>query len=230
MPAPTLSRRLESILTLLRPCGVLADICSDHALLALAAVARGQAARAIAIDLNAAPLAAAAANLAAAGLGSAVSLRQGDGLQPLAPGEAEAVVIAGIGAQLAVRLLDAAPDRLASARQVIVQPNQQPERVRAWAERSGWHLTDEAVVAEDGRYFHLLAFHPGAGPDPAYTRRGFTPEELIQLGPGLLERDDADTRAFKGARLDRLAALLKRHPTPALHAEHALWARAAARG
>jgi tRNA (adenine22-N1)-methyltransferase len=230
MPAPALSRRLDAILAMLRPCGVLADICSDHALLALAAVVRGLAGRAIAIDLNAAPLAVAAANQRAAGLGDAVSLRQGDGLQPLAPGEAEAVVLAGIGAQLAVRLLDAAPDRLSAVRQVIVQPNQQPERVRAWAARAGWHLTDETVVAEDGRYFHVLAFHPGTGPDPAYTRAGFTPDELIQLGPGLLARQDADTRAFLRARVDRLTALLGRHPTPALTAEHALWARAAAQG
>lgn len=215
---------------MLRPCGVLADVCSDHALLALAAVARGLAGRAIAVDLNAAPLAAAATNVDASGLGEAVALRRGDGLQPLGPGEAEVVVLAGIGAQLAVRLLEAAPDRLSAVRQVIVQPNQQPERVRAWAARSGWHLTDETVVAEDGRYFHVLAFHPGAGPDPAYARRGFTPEELIQLGPGLLDRDETDTRAFKRARVDRLAALLQRHPTPALRAEHALWARAAARG
>lgn len=213
---------------MLRPCGVLADICSDHALLALAAVARGLAERAIAIDLNAAPLAAAAANVRASGLGEAVTLRRGDGLQPLAPGEAEAVVLAGIGAQLAVRLLDAAPDRLTAAQQVLVQPNQQPERVRAWATRSAWHLTDEAVVAEDGRYFHVLAFHPGEGPDPAYAHAGFTPEELMQLGPGLLRRHDADTRAFLRARADRLATLLGRHPTPALAAEHALWARAAA--
>jgi tRNA (adenine22-N1)-methyltransferase len=230
MAAPVLSRRLETLLAMLRPCGVLADVCSDHALLALGAVARGLAGRAIAIDLNAAPLAAAAANVDAAGMGSAVSLRQGDGLRPLAPGEAEAVVLAGIGAQLAVRLLEAAPDQLASTGQLIVQPNQQPERVRAWAVRMGWHLTDETVVAEDGRYFHVLAFHPGAGPDPAYAREGFTPAELVQLGPGLIDVDDADTRAFLRARVDRLAALLERHPTPALRAEHALWARAAARG
>jgi tRNA (adenine22-N1)-methyltransferase len=140
------------------------------------------------------------------------------------------VVLAGIGAHLAVRLLEAAPDRLTAVRQVIEQPNQQPERVRAWAARSGWHLTDEAVVAEDGRFFHVLAFHPGLGPDPAYARAGFTPEELIQLGPGLLARHDADTRAFLRARADRLATLLRRHPTQALAAEHALWARAAAQG
>ena len=228
MPAPALSRRLDAILAMLRPSAVLVDVCTDHALVPLAAVARGLARRAIAIDLNAAPLAVAEANRLAAGLDAAVELRQGDGLAPLADGEGDALVLAGIGAQLAVRLLEAHPAKLAAMTQLLVQPNQQPERVRSWALRSGWHLSDEQVVSEEGRHFHVLAFHPAEGPDPAYALGGFTPEELTVLGPRLLQRRDPDTRTFLQARRDRLAALLKRHPTPELTAEHALWQRAAA--
>lgn len=228
MPLPPLSRRLDAILARLKPCRVLVDVCTDHALLPLAAVDRGLADRAIAIDLNAGPLAVAQTNRLAAGLVEAVALRQGDGLAPLEMGEGEALVIAGVGAQLAVRLLEAHPAKLAGMSQLIVQPNQEQERVRAWARQFGWHLSDETVVGEGGRHFPVLAFRPGRGPDPAYSHPAFRPDELLLVGPGLLNRPDADTRAFLEGRRDRLAKLLNRHPSRRLAAEHALWERAAA--
>lgn len=228
MAAPTLSRRLEAILAMLRPGGTVVDVCADHALVALAAVARGLADRAIAIDRAEAPLAVAAANREAAGLTERVALRLGDGLSPLAVGEGDTLVLAGVGARLAVDILEAAPEKLSGFARAIVQPNQEPERVRAWALGAGWHLEDEVVVAEDGRFFPVLAFRQAAGPDPAYARPGFAPEALCLLGPHLLGRTDAATRAYLEERRDWTADRARRHPSEAHRAAAAWWAAAAA--
>ena len=131
---------------MLRPGGTVVDVCADHALVALAAVARGLAERAIAIDRAEAPLAAAAANREAAGLQAHVALRLGDGLAPLAEGEGGTLVVAGVGARLAVEILQADPAKLSGFERVIVQPNQEPERVRAWAFED--HPDDPVAAAQ----------------------------------------------------------------------------------
>ncbi|MNS28137.1 tRNA (adenine(22)-N(1))-methyltransferase [compost metagenome] len=228
MAAPTLSKRLEAILAMLRPGGTVVDVCADHALVALAAVARGVADRAIAIDRAEAPLALAAANREAGGLTDRVALRLGNGLAPLAEGEGGTLVLAGVGARLAVEILEAEPEKLAGFSRAIVQPNQEPERVRAWALGAGWHLEDEAIVAEDGRFFPVLAFRQSAGPDPAYAQPGFTPEALCLVGPHLLGRSDAATRAYIEERRGWTTERARRHPSPAHRAAAAWWAAAAA--
>lgn len=227
MAAPPLSRRLEAILAMLRPGGRVVDVCADHALVALAAVARGLADRAIAIDRAEAPLAVAATNREAAGLQDHVALRLGDGLAPLAEGEGGTLVLAGVGARLAVEILEAEPAKLAGFERAIVQPNQEPERVRAWALGAGWHLEDEAVVAEDGRFFPVLAFRRAEGPDPAYSLPGFTPEALRVVGPHLVRRTDDATRAYFDERRAWTAGLVRRHPSAA-HEQAATWWAAAA--
>ncbi|MFN3429190.1 MAG: tRNA (adenine(22)-N(1))-methyltransferase, partial [Candidatus Sericytochromatia bacterium] len=222
MTAPTLSRRLETILAMLRPGGTVVDVCADHGLVALAAVARGLADEAIAIDRAEAPLAVAAANREAAGLRAQVALRLGDGLAPLAEGEGGTLVLAGVGARLAVEILEAEPAKLSRFERAIVQPNQEPERVRAWALGAGWHLENEAVVAEDGRFFVVLAFRRAEGPDPAYARPGFTPEALCQIGPLLMSRTDDAARAYLDERRAWTAERARRQPSAAARLRRAV--------
>lgn len=198
---PRLSTRLEAILGLIAPCAALVDVGTDHALVPLAAVARGVAAGAIAIDRKAAPLENAARNRAAAGLEARVELRLGDGLSPLAVGEGEALAMAGIGGRLAVRILEAAPEKVAGFRQLILQPNQEADALRAWARRHGWHLVAETMVEEQGLFFPVLKWVPGQGPDPAYALGDFSPEELELLGPWLVrERPEAAERYWRAQR------------------------------
>lgn len=204
---PRLSARLEAILGLLSPCRVLVDVGTDHGLVPLAAVARGLAEGAIAIDRQAAPLAVAAENRAAAGVEARVQLRLGDGLGPLAAGEGEALAIAGIGGRLAVRILEAHPDRLAGFRQLIVQPNQEADVLRHWARHAGWHLVAETMVEERGRFFPVLKWVPGIGPDSVYHLDGFTPEDLDWAGPWLVRERPDVARRFWQAQRRRLHAL-----------------------
>ena len=93
---PLLSRRLECVLALVRPCAVLADVGTDHALLAVAAVCRGVAQRAIAADLREAPLCGARAHIARMGVTAQVVAVRQDGLSGMEPGGVDAVVIAGM--------------------------------------------------------------------------------------------------------------------------------------
>jgi tRNA (adenine22-N1)-methyltransferase len=188
---PLLSRRLESVLGLLRSCALLADVGTDHALLPVAAVCRGLAQRAIAADLREQPLAGASAHIEQMGVGAQVTALRSDGLSGLLQRGVDAVVIAGMSGDSMLRILQAAPEVLANVQQLILQPNQKVHELRAWALRSGWHLRDEQMLEERGQFFVVCAFVPGAGEDPAYSVTGWTEAALCNIGPLLLARKDA---------------------------------------
>jgi tRNA (adenine22-N1)-methyltransferase len=191
---PALSRRLEGVLGLLRPCALLADVGTDHAQIPVAAVCRGLAVRAIAADLREAPLCGARAQVERAGVSGRVLVLQADGLSGMQHRGVDAVVIAGMSAGSMLRIFEPAADVLAHVEQLVVQPNQNVEQLRAWGLRSGWHLHDEHMLEHRGRFFVVCAFARGTGEDPAYAVSGWTAEALCHVGPLLLLRKDATAR------------------------------------
>lgn len=213
-PVPALPDRLEAVLAGVGRCGVLVDVCADHGLVALAAVARGVADRAVAVELRTAPLALASMNLARAGLADRVLLVRGDGLAPIA--RADAVVIGGVGGDLAAQLLERAfgagapAERAFRARRVVVQPNRHSREVRAWARGAGFHLLAERAVAEREQLHLVLAFEQRDGADPAYGARALAAE--VALGPLLLQSADPASRLFLQRELERLRAMPGRRP------------------
>jgi tRNA (adenine22-N1)-methyltransferase len=188
--APILSRRLECVLELVRPCTLLADVGTDHALLPIAAVCRDTATRALAADLREAPLWGARAHIEAAGVADRVVAVRGDGLLALEHRAVDAVVIAGLSGDSMLRMIEAAPHVLATVKQLIIQPNQNVDRLRAWALRNGWRLRDEHMLEERGQFFVVCAFAPETGVDPAYSVPGWTEEALCSVGPWFLARKD----------------------------------------
>jgi len=157
-----LSKRLTEIAGRLSGPGfdLLADIGSDHALLPIHAVKHGLCRRAVAADIHAGPLLAAERNIAGAGLADRIDIRKGDGLAVLSPGEADAIVIAGMGGATITGILEAGKDRLAGVRLLLLQPNVGAPLVRRWLHGHGWYLRDEGVLEEDGVYYDILESVP----------------------------------------------------------------------
>lgn len=200
-----LSSRLQNVLELVRPCAVLADVGTDHALLPIAAVQGGLAARAVATDLREGPLVGARANIERAGVADRVIAVRGDGLAALQHLTAEAVVIAGMSGGSMLRMFEGAPDVLSRIVQLIVQPNQNVAWLRAWALRTGWHLRDERMLEERGRFFVVCAFTRGTGADPAYGLPGWTDAASCSVGPWLLARRDPVALRFCERQRARVA-------------------------
>lgn len=194
--------RLRAIAERVLPGQPAADLCCDHALLAAALVESGRVPHAIAVDINRAPLEAAKQMLDDRHLGLRVQLREGDGFSALEPGEVATVVIAGVGASLAERLLEAgaANGRLLGVRRMIVQVNHGFPRlgsVRSTIDALGWSLVDECLVHDQARLYVVLVAEPGdvglrdavdreIGP---ILRRGLDP-----LWPHWLAREHARVR------------------------------------
>lgn len=215
------------MLALLGPCRVLVDVGTDHALLPIAAVERGIAARAIASDLREAPLRAARQSVLASMARERVLLLRGDGLSALARDAVDAVSMAGMSGELMVQLCQGSAHVLAGVTRLVLQPNSDAVVVRSWARRSGWHLSQERMVLENGQFFTLCAFRPGLGAaDPAYMLPGWSEAQLCLVGPLLLAQKDPVALRFCAWQCERLGALVER--APGLWSELSTWQAARA--
>lgn len=141
-----LPSRLEALLPLVPAVASAADIGSGHGLLARALADRGL--RVIATERSSAAMVALAASLAPAA--AAVEVRLGDGLEPLAFGEVELVVIAGMGGRAITGILDRASWL---PRWLLLQPAQDSAMVEDWVAASGWTVR-QAPLAQGGRWYH----------------------------------------------------------------------------
>ena len=101
-----LSNRLEMVVSMVASSRAAADIGTDHGHVPIELVRRGIVDRAYAMDVRKGPLSKAQENVAAAGLKDKIETRLSDGLQKLNAGEAETVIIAGMGGELVIHILE----------------------------------------------------------------------------------------------------------------------------
>ncbi len=156
-----LSRRLSAIASYIPPGSPVADIGTDHAYLPVYLVKQGISPRVIAADLHNAPFQSALRTVESHALGDKISVRLGDGLKVLRPGEAEIVVIAGMGGSTMEKIFSQSPKVLKKVQRLVLQPMTGAETVRQWLWDNEWTLLDEDLIAEDGRLYELLVAVPG---------------------------------------------------------------------
>ena len=138
-----------------------ADVGCDHAYTSIYLVDRGIAPQVIAMDVNAGPLARAKENVRKFGMEEKISLRLSDGLAKLLPGEADTVLIAGMGGPLMERILTACPDTLATVKELVLQPQSEIGEFRRFVQSVGFRITEEDMLVEDGKYYTILRAERG---------------------------------------------------------------------
>lgn len=198
---PVLDARLEAVLELVQ-AHVHADIGSDHAHLPIRILRTGRAARCIAVELNPGPLTHSRQSAARSGLGERLEVRQGNGFDPLRPGEVDSVSMTGMGTGTIVGILQRAGDKLPAA--LVVQPNDSPRSVRQWARSSGYHLTAERLMPGYWAY-PVLRLERRCGDDPAYA--GVPLAAALRYGPHLLREGSTLLRQHIGEDVVRLTPL-----------------------
>lgn len=182
-----ISPRLREVASLV-PEGVrLADIGGDHALLPIHLLKQGKIVRAVVGEINPGPCRNARERVAEAGLQERIDVRLGDGLSVLEPGEADAVVIAGMGGTLIARILDEGKEKLPGVHRLILQPNIGSGRVREWLLKNGFRITEESIVEDAGILYEVMAAEPGDAAGP-YRNAGWPLEILLEAGPVLCRK------------------------------------------
>lgn len=148
-----LPKRLETIIERMPASGCIADIGCDHAYVAIEAVRRGKAARALACDVRKGPLQQAAEHILCAGLAGKIETRLSDGLEKVAPGEADCVIIAGMGGPLMERILQ---ERLADFGHFVLSPQSEIPHFRRFLLAEGMQIDEETMLIDEGKYYVIL--------------------------------------------------------------------------
>ena len=152
-----LSDRLETVVSMVRPAESAADIGTDHGHVPVELVRRGTVKRALAMDVRKGPLSRAEESVAMAGLENRIETRLSDGLEKLSPGEAETVVIAGMGGELMIHILEQGRHMWDSVGQWILSPQSEIPKMRKWLWDNGFPVEKEEMVFEDGKFYTILS-------------------------------------------------------------------------
>lgn len=159
-----LSDRMEAVVSMVSSQSfTVADVGCDHAYVSIALVRRGLAGHVIAMDVREGPLGIAYNNVKTAGLEQKIDLRLSDGLAKLTPGEADTVIIAGMGGLLVKRILEQGSHILDFREKrpvLILQPQSDLPEVRIFLYRCAYHIVREKMVLEDGKYYTVMRAKP----------------------------------------------------------------------
>lgn len=151
-----LSKRLEMIASFVKQGSRLADIGTDHGYIPIALTERGVIPSALAMDVRKGPLDRAEEHIQEAGLSERIETRLSDGLEKLKAGEADTIVIAGMGGELEIHILEAGRHIWGSAAQWILSPQSDLEHVRRYLLEHGFSICREAMVKEDGKFYTIM--------------------------------------------------------------------------
>lgn len=188
MNTEKLSDRLETVANNIPEAARLADIGSDHAYLPCHVVRKGSVPMAIAGEVAEGPFQSAIEQVQEEKLTDKISVRKGDGLEVIEPGEVDCITIAGMGGTLISTILEKGKSKLEGVSRLVLQPNVGSFAVRRWLIDNGWELIKEEILEEDRKIYEILVAEKG---EPLKPYQPTNLDSGILFGPFLLKEKSA---------------------------------------
>ncbi len=181
-----LSKRLQAVADLVTPGNRVADIGCDHAYTSIYLVEHGISPHVIAMDVNQGPIDQARKNIVRYGYETQIETRRSNGLQKLALGEADTILIAGMGGALTLQILEDRPEVLAGVGELVLQPQSEIYKVRSTMTERAFTIVEENMVKDEGKYYVMMkVLPPGNSQEKEYL---LTKPEHFYYGRLLLEQ------------------------------------------
>lgn len=165
MKKPELTARLQTVADLIPTGSKVADIGTDHAYLPVWLLLNCTATQAIAADIRTGPLDRAKLTAQQYDCQNGLSFRLCDGLEGIAPEEADTIVIAGMGGETIAAILERAPWTANSDYTLILQPMSAQNDLRHWLWTAGYGIEQELLVQEGEKLYQILQVRFG-NPEP----------------------------------------------------------------
>lgn len=190
---PQLDARLAAAAAYVRPGKAAADIGCDHGKLSAWLAGSGHCPLVFACDLREGPLQ--KAKQTCAPWGDRVQFRLGSGLEVLRPDEAEDIIIAGMGAETILEILDAAPWAADPRYNFVFVPATKHSVLRRGLAQRGFALQAETLCRAAGRWYAVM--------NVRYTGEVVTDPDGLWCVRGLLAGQDgcADYWAAQAVKL-----------------------------
>lgn len=151
-----LSKRLQAVADLVSSDLVVADVGTDHGYIPIYLVQTKKCEKALAMDVNQGPLLRAKEHIADYGLEELIETRLSDGVRHLQVGECDAVVVAGMGGALTIKILEEGKDVFKSLTEFVLQPQSELYKVRQYLLAHGYCIVCENMVQEDGKFYPMM--------------------------------------------------------------------------
>lgn len=189
----------------------MADIGTDHAYIPIYLCQNGTIDYAIASDINKGPLKKADENIKKYMLEDKISLVLGNGLEkinfseikkiaPLAFG-IETVVIAGMGGNLIIDILNNNLETVKQLKQLVLQPQLDIYEVRKYIHSIGFSIENEQMIIEEGKYYNIIS--ATIGNEKYYN------DQHYRWGKILIEKKDKTLKQYVSITLEKYNIIIK---------------------
>ena len=196
-----ISERLKTVASMVPKCNTAADIGTDHGYVPAYLLLSEKCERVIASDIAAGPCLAAEQTRNKYGLQLNMDIRMAPGLQGLYPGEADAVVIAGMGGATIAAILEECPEVTEAIRTFVLQPMNASAMLRQWLSGHCFRIVDEQLCMENGHIYVIIqTVHS--------LEKHLLSEIEAELGPCILKKQPALWRESATGKAEQLQNML----------------------
>ena len=151
-----MNKRLQLISEYIEDGKGIIDVGTDHGYLPIYLAENNYKGNIIASDINHDPLNKAISNAKASGAEQKIRFLLCDGLKDCPKEDIDTIVIAGMGGDMIVKILDATEWCLSPMYKLILQPMSKQEILRYWLVYNGFEIMDEELASENGAIYQIL--------------------------------------------------------------------------
>ncbi|MCR5608979.1 MAG: class I SAM-dependent methyltransferase [Lachnospiraceae bacterium] len=156
MDKVNISKRMKQVASKVTPGFSIADIGCDHAYVSIYLVKKNISKKIVAMDINEGPVKRAKENIALYNCENYIDVRLSDGAKMLSPYEVDALLIAGMGGRLTVKILRDSLLTVLSCKELILQPQSDIKNVRNYLRHIGFEITGEEMIIDGNKYYNII--------------------------------------------------------------------------
>ena len=188
MNLPPLDRRLALIASMVRRGSRVADVGTDHGKLIAHLVGTGKCPAGCATDINPGPLSKARELVNSLNMADRVEVILCDGLAGVEDAMADDIVIAGMGGDTIIHIMESWPHSRSTSKHFLLQAMTKPEALRRWLWQNGFDILEERCAQQSGKPYSVMSV--------GYTAVEIQPDEpMLYLG-AIRDFTDPDALAY----------------------------------
>lgn len=155
------SKRIEILSSLIKEGESVADIGTDHGWLPILLIEREKSPWVIASDISAKSLKKLDGKLSDSKYSSKIRALVSDGLKEFKEPYPETLVMAGMGGDLIIKILEESIEKVRLSQGLVFQANTKRDELRRFLHSNGWFIVEEKAFFDEGIYYNIFRAEKG---------------------------------------------------------------------